>query len=251
MSLASNIRGISCVYAAFPSYHTVSNVFISNRTWVVFNFFPSDILFKLMVPKLKTVTEHNCGQNHHKNDIDNFHWLLEIRYQENTMRQKERDCLCIHHRRYVSIIMSWCVLKRMLEVPRALEVGFLKTQHLEKQNIKNNRSHKIGIKAISETKPFGCKEGSYNRQKTHSHPNPKTSTIFNVDHLRGFPTLFVTSITFLKSIQKLFPSKNLEFPCLSLQKHGALFLSNEAKSFDLLTFFEAITNLTHRIWGKP
>lgn len=251
MSLASNIRRISCVYATFPSYHTVSNVFISTRAWMVFNFFSSDIFFKLMVPKLKSITKHNHCYSKSTQSIDAFNREFKTRNQENTMRQNEREDLCVHHRVNVPIIMSWCVLKRMLEVSRALEVGFLKTQHLEKQNIKNNRSHKIGIKAISETKPFGCKEGSYNRQKTHSHPNPKPSTIFNVDHLRGFPALFVTSVTLLKSIQKLFSLKTLEFTCLSLQKHGAFLLGKEAKSFAFLSSFEAIPHLTHRIWGKP
>lgn len=238
-----------------PSRKTVSYTSISFRNirgiFFVRLVLSSDLFFKLMISKLKTITKYNRGQNHHKNGIDNFHWLLEIRHQENTMCQKKQDGLCVHHRVHVSIIMRWRALKRMLEIPRALEVGFFEAKHLEKQNIKDNRSNEIGIKAISETQPFGREEGREKRQKTHSHPYPKPSTIFNVDHLRFFLVLSAASITFLKSVQKLFSSKNLEFTHQSLQKHGAFLLGKEANSFCVLTFFDPITNLTPRIWGKP
>jgi hypothetical protein len=266
MSLSSNICHVSCVDFSIPTTQSLGGA--SVRKWIsghrrIFIIWPfswssesrvsifSNLFFKLMISKLKTITKYNRGQNHHKNGIDSFHCLLEIRHQENTVCQKKGHGLCINHRVHVSIIMRWCALKRMLEVSRTLEVGFLKTQHLEKQNIKDNRSNEIGMKAISETQPFSREEGRNKRQKTHSHPDPKPSTIFNVDHLRFFPTLSAASITFLKSVQKLFSSKNLEFTHKPLQKHGAFLLGKEANSFCVLTFFEPITNLTPRIWGKP
>lgn len=249
MILTSNVIRISGVNAASPSCYSITSwekpIILTKCFFIWLNFLNS------MVSKLKAITEHNHCYRKNKEGTDNLNRGFKIRHQENTMCQKERDDLCVHHRVHVSIIMSWRALKRMLEISRTLKVRFLKTQHLEKQNIKNNRSHKIGIKAISETKPFGCKEGSNNRQETHSHPDPKPPIILYVDDLHFIPVLSAASITLLKPIQKLFYVKNLELSCLFLQKHGAFFLSKEAKSLCILIFLELITNLTHRICAKP
>ncbi len=249
MILTSNVIRISGVNAASPSCYSITSwekpIILTKCFFIWLNFLNS------MVSKLKAITEHNHCYRKNKEDIDNLNRDFKIRHQENTMCQQKGHNLCINHRRHVPIIMSWRALKLMLEISRAFKVGFLKTHHLKKENVKNNRSHKIGIKAIRETNPFGCKEGRDKRQETHSHPDPKPPIILYVDDLHFTPVLFAVSITFLKSIQKLFSSKILEFTCLSLQKHGAFLLGKEAKSFDFLTIFEAITNFTPRIWGKP
>ncbi len=246
---------VTCINSHAPSRETISNTSrlckSSQRTSLIRRNFFLIYYFKLMISKLKAIVKHDCYQTKNKQKVDDFNRCFEIAYEENTMDQHKRHSFSVDHRVHVPIIVTRCTLKLILKISRAFKIRLFKTQHLEKQYIKNDRGQKVSIKTIGERPPVRRNPSSPNRQKTYRHPNPEPPVIFNIYYLHSIPAFYRVSLAFLRSFEKLLSLKTLEFSCLSLQKHGAFFLSTEVQPFKFLGFFNAITNLTHRICGKP
>ncbi|KAB2836652.1 MAG: hypothetical protein F9K49_01480 [Caedimonadaceae bacterium] len=180
-----------------------------------------------------------------------------MHYKEQAMGDNKQADFPVQYGCFIAIEYLRCTTL-LREKVRILIGRFPKLEYFKEDDLQQQRSGKERIRYIftlKQTSNNQCGNNRNNPGRCSQKETPVRSStirlIFSKKCSHGFPVLSAVSITFLKSIQKLSSLKSFEFPCLSLQQHGAFLLSKEAKPFAFLSFFESITNLTHRICAKP
>lgn len=257
MILSANIARITCINA--------SN--ISRKTITCFSFcYRKPLHFSFSRAKLQiTILKRNDDQGDRAQqpigyaNKKNFGWQRKIliHYKKQAVSNNKQANLPVQYGRLIAIkYFRGAALAR--EIVNILVGRFSQLKYFEKKDIQQQRSRKERIEHVfstSQTDNCHCANQRKKSVRCSQKESPICSStirlIFSKQCSHGIPALFVTSVTFLKSVQKLFSSKILEFPCLSLQKHGAFLLGKESKSFMFLSSFEAIPHLTHRICAKP